>query len=209
MRHDIDPGTLTTHKDRSISIASLGFAELLGTLGVERSDSRPRVSNDDPHSEALTRRQSPARLSRRFPQSARCTRLGHRLPRLLQDLSSHCHEGISTRPSAVLRSRRGGCCDPPADLDAAYDRHSEPLVGRSPVAQRPPAVAAINPAPPEATPRATENQTASDSVNLSAPKNQSQNLRASRCPRTRPRSKASGYPGARYTDFTQKMPQHR
>jgi transposase InsO family protein len=46
-RYDIDPGTLVVHQDRGAPMTSHGFAELLGSLGVERSYSRPRVSDDN------------------------------------------------------------------------------------------------------------------------------------------------------------------
>ena len=52
-RYGIDPGTLVVHQDRGAPMTSHGFAELLGQLGVERSYSRPRVSDDNPFSESL------------------------------------------------------------------------------------------------------------------------------------------------------------
>ncbi len=51
-RYDIDAGSLIVHQDRGAPMTSHGFAELLGELGVERSYSRPRVSNDNPFSES-------------------------------------------------------------------------------------------------------------------------------------------------------------
>lgn len=44
------PGAI--HADRGTSMTSGTVAELLSTLGIERSHSRPRVSNDNPYSEA-------------------------------------------------------------------------------------------------------------------------------------------------------------
>ncbi len=54
-RYDIDAGSLIVHQDRGAPMTSHGFAELLGELGVERSYSRPRVSNDNPFSESCFR----------------------------------------------------------------------------------------------------------------------------------------------------------
>jgi len=52
-RYGIDPGTLVVHQDRGAPMTSHGFAQLLGELGVERSFSRPRVSDDNAFSESL------------------------------------------------------------------------------------------------------------------------------------------------------------
>lgn len=52
-RYGIDPGTLTVHNDRGAPMTSHGFAGLLDELGVERSYSRPRVSDDNPFSEVV------------------------------------------------------------------------------------------------------------------------------------------------------------
>lgn len=55
-RHDIEPGKLIVHMDRGAPMKSHGFADLLADLlaelGVDRSYSRPRVSNDNPFSES-------------------------------------------------------------------------------------------------------------------------------------------------------------
>lgn len=54
-RYNIDPGSLTVHQDRGAPMRSHSFAALLAELGVERSYSRPRVSDDNPFSEAAFR----------------------------------------------------------------------------------------------------------------------------------------------------------
>lgn len=48
----IDRSQLTIHADRGTSMTSKTVALLLADLGVTRSHSRPRVSNDNPYSEA-------------------------------------------------------------------------------------------------------------------------------------------------------------
>ncbi|MBG0826805.1 IS3 family transposase [Planomonospora sp. ID67723] len=48
----IDEGTLTLHADRGSSMRSKTVAELLIDLGVAKSHSRPRTSNDNPYIEA-------------------------------------------------------------------------------------------------------------------------------------------------------------
>ncbi|NJP98423.1 transposase family protein [Nonomuraea sp. FMUSA5-5] len=51
-KHDIDPGSLTLHADRGSSMTSKSLAELLINLGVTKSHSLPRTSNDNPRVEA-------------------------------------------------------------------------------------------------------------------------------------------------------------
>jgi putative transposase len=46
------PGDLTIHADRGAPMKSQSVCMLLDKLGVDRSHSRPRVSNDNPYSEA-------------------------------------------------------------------------------------------------------------------------------------------------------------
>jgi len=51
-KEGIEPGQLTLHADRGTSMRSKPVALLLADLGVERSHSRPHVSDDNPFSEA-------------------------------------------------------------------------------------------------------------------------------------------------------------
>ena len=51
-KHDIQPGQLTLHADRGGAMRSKPVALLLADLGVTKTHSRPRVSNDNPFSEA-------------------------------------------------------------------------------------------------------------------------------------------------------------
>jgi putative transposase len=51
-RQGIDPDQLVIHSDRGPSMTSKTVAQLLVDLGVEKSHSRPHVSNDNPYSEA-------------------------------------------------------------------------------------------------------------------------------------------------------------
>ncbi len=48
----IDEDQLTVHADRGAPMTSTSLAQMLANLGVDRSHSRPRVSNDNPFSEA-------------------------------------------------------------------------------------------------------------------------------------------------------------
>ena len=52
-RHQVKAKQLTLHADRGTSMTSKVVAQLLIDLAVERSHSRPHVSNDNPYSEAM------------------------------------------------------------------------------------------------------------------------------------------------------------
>ena len=54
-KHGVEPGSLTIHADRGSPMRSKTLAELAGDLGVILSFSRPRISNDNPFSEAAFR----------------------------------------------------------------------------------------------------------------------------------------------------------
>jgi len=51
-REKIDPNVLTIHSDRGAPMRSKMVSELLSDLCIEKSFSRPYVSNDNPYSEA-------------------------------------------------------------------------------------------------------------------------------------------------------------
>lgn len=50
--HAIDPSRLTIHADRGAPMTAKSTAQFMADLGIVRSHSRPRVSNDNPFSEA-------------------------------------------------------------------------------------------------------------------------------------------------------------
>ncbi len=52
VRHQIPRGTLTIHQDRGTEMTGKPVVQLLDDLQIHRSYSRPRVSNDNPYSEA-------------------------------------------------------------------------------------------------------------------------------------------------------------
>ena len=51
-RHEVPKGQLSVHADRGTSMTSKPVSDLLTRLGVDRSHSRPHVSDDNPYSEA-------------------------------------------------------------------------------------------------------------------------------------------------------------
>jgi putative transposase len=52
LKENITRDQLTIHSDRGPSMRSQSVAQLLATLGITKSHSRPRVSNDNPYSES-------------------------------------------------------------------------------------------------------------------------------------------------------------
>ena len=52
LKHGVQPEALTLHSDRGSPMTAKCTAQLLANLGVTQSLSRPRVSNDNPYSEA-------------------------------------------------------------------------------------------------------------------------------------------------------------
>lgn len=166
-RYGVDPGTLTVHMDRGAPMTSLGFAELLGALRVDRSYSRPRVSNDNPYSESLFKT---VKYQPDYPGRF----LGLRDARTwAEDFfawynTGHHHDGLAlytpetlffgrVETVAAMRQRA---------LDAAYADHPERFVRGRPIAKRPPPIAAINPAPPESSVPAAELIAAPDPLAL-------------------------------------------
>ena len=74
-KHGADPSKLTIHADRGAAMKSKAVVELLADLGVVRSHSRPRVSNDNAYSESQFRTLKPhfpagSALSRTLAPSA-------------------------------------------------------------------------------------------------------------------------------------------
>ena len=74
LKHGVEPDVLTLHSDRGAPMTSQGTAQLLARLGVNRSLGRPRVSDDNPYSEAQfkTLKYHPG-FPRRFPDQDAAT----------------------------------------------------------------------------------------------------------------------------------------
>lgn len=140
----IEPGALTLHADRGAPMTSHTVVELLHALGIERSHSRPRCSNDNPYIEASykTLKYCPE-FPDRFdsPQHARefCTWFfgyynhEHRH----SALGWHTPASVHYATAPEIRAARQ------ATLDAAHVAHPERF-GHAPVAPKLPTVAWIN-----------------------------------------------------------------
>ena len=145
-RERIEEGGLILHADRGPSMTSKEVSQLLADLGVERSHSRPRVSNDNPYSESQFKT---LKYQPDFPE--RFDSYGHTLgfcraffPWYNHD---HRHSGIAWltpadvhygRADKVLEARQ-------RVLHAAYDAHPERFVNGPPSPRGLPREVWINP----------------------------------------------------------------
>jgi putative transposase len=153
-RYGIDPRSLTVHNDRGAPMTSHGFAELLTQLGVERSYSRPRVSNDNPFSEShfhTVKSQPDYPGQFRDIEHARgwCDAF------FAWYNTAHHHEGLALfTPQQVFEGQVESIVERRQDaLNDAYDRTPQRFVAGPPVAARPPQRVMLNPldaAPPMA-----------------------------------------------------------
>lgn len=152
-KEKIAPGTLKIHADRGSAMTSKSVALLCSDLGVDRTHSRPHVSDDNPYSEAQFKT---LKYQPEFPD-----RFGS-----LQHARWHCqeffpwynlehhHSGIAMltpydmhygHAEAVVEQRR-------VVLARAYEQHPERFVRGVPTPQTAPTEAWINrPSPPPTT----------------------------------------------------------
>jgi putative transposase len=147
-RQGIVPGQLVLHADRGSAPASKTVAQLLADLGVERSHSRPHVSNDNPFSESQF---ATVKGHPEFPD--RFVSFEHALGfcrRLFPWYNSeHRHSGIAWLTPEIVHS--GGAAAVLAArsevLRAAYAAHPERFVRRPPTPLNLPQAVWINPPP--------------------------------------------------------------
>jgi putative transposase len=155
-KHHIDRDTLTLHSDRGSPMRAKTTAELLVDLGVAASYSRPRVSNDNPFSEAQFKT---LKYRPDFPE--RFDGIEHARIHLRSFFAwyndAHRHSGIGfMTPTAVhfgqaatLQQQRA------AVLAAAYSAHPERFKGKHPIPPQLPVMVGINLPPPQ--PKETPN----------------------------------------------------
>lgn len=144
-RHGIEPG-LTVHADRGSAMKSDTLAQLLASLGVSRSFSRPRVSDDNAFSEAQFKTLKyqpdyPGRFEGELHGRA-----------YLQDFfgwhnDEHHHSGLALfTPADVFHGRVPAVrATRQAALDAAFAKHPERFPHGAPRVPMPPAEVHINP----------------------------------------------------------------
>ena len=149
-KQNVEPDQLTIHSDRGPAMKSHTVAQLMASLGVTKSHSRPHVSNDNPFSESQFktfkyRPGFPERFGSQEDARAFCQEF---FPWYNDE---HYHSGLGMlTPASVhyglaeeVLTRRG------KTLDAAYEAHPERFTGTHPRPLALPKSVWIN--PPEET----------------------------------------------------------
>ncbi len=139
------------HADRGTSMTSKPVAQLLLDLGVTRSHSRPRVSNDNPYSEAAfkTLKYAPV-FPDRFGSLPHARAFGERFFTYYNHEHRHSGIGLHTPASVHYGTVRQVRAMRQRTLDAAYAAHPERFGHRRPDPPKLPTVAWINQPSPEA-----------------------------------------------------------
>ena len=144
-RHSIEPG-LTVHADRGAAMKSDTLAQLLASLGVDQSFSRPHVSDDNPYSESQFKT-----LKYQPDYPGFFATLLHARAWLESFFGwhndEHHHSGLALfTPADVFFDRFMAVHAARQDaLDAAHARHPERFPNGPPKAALPPAKVHINP----------------------------------------------------------------
>jgi putative transposase len=145
-RHGIEPGSLTVHADRGSAMRSDGLAQLLGSLSVVRSFSRPHVSDDNAFSESQfkTLKYQPD-YPDRFNSPTHARAWCQEFFEWYND--HHQHSGLALfTPADVFYGRvEEVAARRQAALGDAYAQHPERFPNGPPVVRRPPTSVAINP----------------------------------------------------------------
>lgn len=141
----VDPGRLIVHQDRGSPMIAHSFAELMSSLGIEQSFSRPRVSNDNAFSE------SQFKTIKYWPS----------YPGRFNGIEHARQWCIEFFPVYQLRPHQGLALFTPTDvhtgqveavwqvrqktMDRHYTKYPERYVNGPPQVPRPPSQVAINP----------------------------------------------------------------
>jgi len=148
-KQQVSEDQLTLHSDRGPSMGSHSVAQLLATLGVTKSHSRPQVSNDNPFSESQfkTLKYCPE-FPNRFDSFEHALRFCRTFFGWYND--EHYHTGIGLLTPAMVHS---GQAEQVLDsrgqvLQNAFERHPERFVKGPPKPPQVPTAVWINPPPP-------------------------------------------------------------
>ena len=145
-RQNVNPGELIIHSDRGPSMKSHTVAQLLATLGVVKSHSRPHVSNDNPFSEShfktLKYRPSfPDRFGSQQDARAFCEPFFHWYNH------EHYHSGLGMLTPVTVHYGRAAetLAARQKTLNVAFAAHPERFVRKPPVPMALPEAVWINP----------------------------------------------------------------
>lgn len=133
------------HADRGTSMTSKPVAQLLVDLGINRSHSRPHVSNDNPYSEAAfkTLKYAPV-FPDRFGSLADARAFGEEFFGYYNHEHRHSGIGLHTAASVHHGTANEVRAQRQHTLDAAYTAHPERFGYRRPAAPKLPTAAWIN-----------------------------------------------------------------
>jgi putative transposase len=144
-RHGVSPGQLQLHSDRGSPMTSRTLAQKLADLQIERSLSRPRVSNDNPFSEAQfkTVKYHPSFPGRFGSVESAREHFGTFFPWYVDE---HRHAGLALLTPADVHYGRAGTVLSKRQLalDAAFAAHAERFPHGPPRIARPPSEVWIN-----------------------------------------------------------------
>jgi len=150
MKQGVEPGQLILHADRGAPMTSKTLAQLVADLGIEKSHSRPHVSDDNPFSESQfkTIKYSPG-----FPDRFGSPEHAREVSRVLFDWYNHehHHSALSYLTPAVVHYGRAELvlAERHQVQLAAYREHPARFVNGPPSLPRVPEAVWIN--PPEKT----------------------------------------------------------
>ena len=150
-RQGIKPEVLTLHQDRGTPMTSKTFAQTCADLGVTKSFSRPRVSNDNPFSEAnfKTLKYQP-NFPGRFDDFAHAKRHADDFFRWYNNEHHHIGLGLMTPADVHHGLAEAKQLERVKALIAAYQAHPERFPHGQPTPPRLPTEVWIN-QPPNAT----------------------------------------------------------
>lgn len=149
-RYRVGAAALTIHQDRGAPMTANRYIDLLSEMGIVLSHSRPRVSNDNPFSEAQFKTQkSQPDYPGRFANPAHAQRWC--VAYFDWYNFKHHHSALAGyTPEQVFTGRyRQVASDKQRALDAQYAAHPERFVAGAPTAPMPPARVMLNPVSPE------------------------------------------------------------
>lgn len=144
-REGVQPTVLTLHADRGSAMKSKALGQFLADLGITKTHSRPKVSNDNPFSEALFKT---LKYCPKFPKRFGCTNDAQAFCRAFFRWYNHdhLHSGIGFiapndlhygRASTIARQRQ-------TTLDHAFAAHPQRFKGKKPKTTQPPTEVWIN-----------------------------------------------------------------
>jgi len=143
--HAIARESLVVHQDRGSPMTAHSFTELLGAMGVARSYSRPRVSNDNPFSESHFKTlKYTADDPGRFQDTEQARQW---VRRFVTHYNDRPHEGLALFTPADLFHDRVPTVAAVRQqaLTEHYTRHPERYVKGAPTVTLPPSAVHINP----------------------------------------------------------------